>query len=144
MAVRVAAPLSVSDEAVRLAVVARMSWIKRQCAKFEAQSRQSARAFVSGESHYFLGQRYRLNLIDGAGPGRVRFRNSRSLDLHVRAGSDHTVRERVFLGGIARSFLNLASRKPLLRMRRKQHVTCSLAIVGILGGGRLRSRSPLN
>src|SRR6201989_759453 len=84
--VRVAAPLAVSDEAVRLAVVTRMSWIKRQRAKFDAPSRQSERGDVSGETHYFLGERYRLNLIEGARAGRVHVRNSRSLDLHVRAG----------------------------------------------------------
>lgn len=96
--VRVAAPLSLSNEAVRLAVVARMGWIKRQRAKFDAQSRQSARAYVSGESHYYLGQRYRLRLIEGAPFGWVHIRNGRSLELHVRAGSDQAVRERVFLG----------------------------------------------
>ena len=95
--VRVAAPLAVSDGAVRLAVVTRMGWIKRQRAKFDAQPRQSERAYVSGESHYFLGQRYRLNLIEGARFGHVHVRNSRSLDLHVRNGSDIGVRERVFL-----------------------------------------------
>jgi predicted metal-dependent hydrolase len=96
--VRVAAPLAVSDDAVRLAVVTRMGWIKRQRARFDAQPRQSERAFVSGESHYFLGQRYRLNLIEGASAGHVHVRNSRSLDLHVRNGSAVAVRERVFLG----------------------------------------------
>jgi predicted metal-dependent hydrolase len=95
--IRVAAPLSVSDEAVRLAVVTRMGWIKRQRAKFKAQPRQSERAYVSGESHFFFGQRYRLNLIEGAPAGRVHVRNGRSIDLYVRAGSDQTVRERVFL-----------------------------------------------
>ncbi len=39
--VRVAAPLAVSDEAVRLAVIGKLGWIKRQQAKFEAQPRQS-------------------------------------------------------------------------------------------------------
>ena len=58
--VRVAAPLAVDDEAVRLAVVGKLGWIKRQRAKFQAQPRQSQRRMVSGESHYFLGQRYRL------------------------------------------------------------------------------------
>ena len=53
--VRVAVPLAVSDEAVRLAVVDKLTWIRRQQAKFTAQSRQSQRAMVSGESHYFLG-----------------------------------------------------------------------------------------
>lgn len=96
--VRVAAPLAVSDEAVRLAVVTRMGWIKRQRAKFDAQPRQSERAYVSGESHYFLGQRYRLNLIEGARAGHVRVKNSRSLDLHVRDCADAAVRKRVFVG----------------------------------------------
>jgi predicted metal-dependent hydrolase len=95
--VRVAAPMAVSDEAVRLAVIARMGWIKRQRAKFVTQVRQTERAYVSGESHFFLGRRYRLNLIDGAGAGRVQIRNARSLDLNVRAGSEQAVRERVFL-----------------------------------------------
>ncbi len=96
--VRVAAPLKLSDDAVRLAVVTRMGWIRRQRAKFDAQSRQSERCYVSGETHYFLGQRYRLNLINGARAGRVSIRNSRNLDLFVRDGSDQIVRERVFLG----------------------------------------------
>jgi predicted metal-dependent hydrolase len=53
--IRVAVPLRVSDDAVRLAIVTRLAWIKRQIAKFEAQERQSVREYVSGESHYFWG-----------------------------------------------------------------------------------------
>ena len=94
--VRVAAPLAVSDDAVRLAVVTKMGWIRRQRAKFSAQPRQSERSYVSGESHYFLGQRYRLQLVEGARAGHVHIRNSRTLELHVRRGSDVTAREGVF------------------------------------------------
>jgi predicted metal-dependent hydrolase len=64
--VRVAAPLAVTDEAVRLAVVGKLGWIKRQQAKFKAQPRQSAREMVRGESHYFLGVRYRLRIVEQA------------------------------------------------------------------------------
>lgn len=94
--VRVAAPLAVSDDAVRLAVVTKMGWIKRQRAKFSAQPRQSERSYISGESHYFLGQRYRLHLVEGARAGHVRVRNSRTLELHVRRGGDLAAREGVF------------------------------------------------
>ena len=73
--VRVAAPLAVSDEAVRLAVIGKLAWIKRQQAKFEAQPRQSRREMVRGESHYFLGQRYRLRVIEHHGAGKVVLRN---------------------------------------------------------------------
>ena len=49
--VRVAAPLAMSQDAVRRAVVTRLGWIKRQRAAFVAQSRSGAPDFVSGEGH---------------------------------------------------------------------------------------------
>ena len=95
--VRVAAPLHVSDEAVRLAVITRLAWIKRQQAKFGGQERQSEREFVTGESHYFQGHRYRLNVVYQQGPAHVVVRNKNTIDLFVREGSDTSQRERVFL-----------------------------------------------
>lgn len=93
--VRVAAPLRVSDDAVRLAVVGKLGWIKRQRARFEAQPRQSAREMVSGESHYFLGQRYRLRVVKCDGPANVVARNKSVIELHVRRDSIAVQRERV-------------------------------------------------
>lgn len=107
--VRVAAPLSVSDEAVRLAVVTRLPWIKRQRARFAGQPRQSERAYVSGETHYFMGRPHRLRLIDGAAAGHVHIRNSKALDLFVRTGSDRATRERVFLGWYREELRSLAT-----------------------------------
>ncbi len=96
--VRVAAPLRVSDEAVRLAVISRLSWIKKQKSKFTNQARQSEREYVSGESHYFQGRRYRLNVVyQTGGSSRVAIRNKSSIDLYVREGSDREQRERVML-----------------------------------------------
>src|ERR1700690_926781 len=51
--VRVAAPLAVSDAAVRVAVIGKLRWIKRQRASFEHQARESIRELVSGESHVY-------------------------------------------------------------------------------------------
>src|SRR5213594_1919873 len=69
--VRVAAPLRVSDNAVRLAVIGKLAWIRRQQARFDAQPRQSEREMVTGESHYFLGRRFRLRVIHDDGPARI-------------------------------------------------------------------------
>lgn len=96
--VRVAAPLRVGDEAVRLSVLTRLAWIKRQRAKFVGQERQSQREYVTGESHYFQGRRYRLNVVIHAGPGHVAIRNKSTLDLFVREGTDTAHREKLLLG----------------------------------------------
>jgi predicted metal-dependent hydrolase len=85
--VRVATPLVVSDDAVRLAVIDKLGWIRRQKAKFTAQPRQSRREMVNGESHYFQGRRYRLRVREDAGSARVALRGVASLDLFVRPGA---------------------------------------------------------
>lgn len=95
--IRVAAPLRVSDDAVRLAVISRLAWIKQQRSKFTSQARQSEREYVSGESHYFQGSRYRLNVIYQTGAPRVSIRNKSTLDLYVRENSDQAQREKVLL-----------------------------------------------
>ncbi len=93
--VRVAAPLCISDDAVRLVVIGKLGWVKKQQAKFAAQPRQTAREMVSGESHYYLGRRYRLRTVERDGPSRVVLRNRTTLELQVRAGVDAGGRERV-------------------------------------------------
>ena len=95
--VRVAAPLVVSNEAVRLAVIDKLGWIRRQKAKFAEQPRQSEREMVSGESHYFLGRRYRLRVHEHDGPARVALRGVASLDLFVRPGTTPDLREAVLM-----------------------------------------------
>ena len=95
--VRVAAPLVVSDEAVRLAVIDKRAWIRRQKARFAEQPRQSEREMVNGESHYFLGRRYRLRVHEHEAPARVALRGVASLDLFVRPGSSVEQREAVLL-----------------------------------------------
>ena len=95
--VRVAVPLVISDEAVRLAVIDKLGWIKRQKARFAQQPRQSQREMVNGESHYFLGQRYRLRVHEVEAPSRVAVRGIARLDLFVRPGASALQREEVVL-----------------------------------------------
>jgi len=93
--VRVAAPLSVSDDAVRLAVIGKLGWIKRQQARFEGQPRESYRETVSGESHYFQGRRYRLKVVEDNGPGQVVVTNNTTLELRICRGTDTAGRQRL-------------------------------------------------
>ena len=95
--IRVAAPLRLDDEAVRLVVISRLAWIKRQQTKFKEQERQTVREYVSGESHYFKGARYRLNVILQDAPGKVVVRNKQFIDLYVRPTSTTEQRQRVMM-----------------------------------------------
>ena len=93
--VRVAAPLRLDDDAVRLAVVSRLGWIRRQQQQFSRQERQSQREMVSGESHYIQGRRYRLNVIEHNGPAAVSLPNNHRIDLRVRPETSREKREAV-------------------------------------------------
>lgn len=93
--VRVAAPLAVSDDAVRLAVIGRLGWIRRQQARFQAQPRQSAREMLQGESHYYLGRRYRLVLAETRSRQTVSLQGGTRLVLHAHPDADAAARWRV-------------------------------------------------
>ncbi len=93
--VRVSAPLHFDDDAIRMAVVSRLVWIRRQQAAFERQERQSQREFVTGESHYFKGRRYRLNVVERDCPPKVWLLNNTKIGLSVRPDSNRETREAV-------------------------------------------------
>lgn len=85
--VRVSAPFHISDDNVRLAVIAKLSWIKKQQKHFREQPRQSPREAVTGESHYFFGRRYRLEVIERRGRHGVVVKNNAVLQLFVNPGT---------------------------------------------------------
>ena len=93
--VRVAAPLRMSDNAVRLAVISRLGWIKKQRARFQSQERQSAREYVSRESHYYLGRRYLMNVVQHDGSTRIGLRKKGVLEFRVPKGMTRVSRERL-------------------------------------------------
>ena len=85
--VRVSAPLTMTDTAIRMAVISRIPWIKKQRSAFINQSRQSAREMVNGECHYVWGRKYRLNIIQTSGQHKVELGNTNRLDMYVRSGT---------------------------------------------------------
>lgn len=93
--VRIATPIKVDDEAVRLFAISKLAWIKKNQAKYINQERQSERKYVSGESHYYWGQRYLLNVIQHSGYPKVVIRNKKYIDLYVRDNYTTEQRENV-------------------------------------------------
>ena len=93
--VRVAVPERTNDETVRLAVISRLGWIRKQQKALEQQQRQSEREMVTGESHFVQGRRYRLNVIEHDAPPEITIRNGKTLELRVRPDTEREKRDDV-------------------------------------------------
>lgn len=93
--VRVAAPRKTTEENVRLAVISKLAWIKRQQDDFKNQPRQSERKYISGECHYFLGNKFKLELIEGAGNHEIKFLKSGKLKMFVRPATSIELKDKL-------------------------------------------------
>jgi predicted metal-dependent hydrolase len=80
---------------VRLAVVSRLGWIRRKQSEFAKQNRQSQREMVTGESHYFQGHRYLLDVKECGGAPRVRLVGRATIELRVPPGCNRDQRDAV-------------------------------------------------
>jgi hypothetical protein len=93
--VRVAAPTGTTDETIKVLIASKTPWIKKQQSRFEKQERQAKREFVSGESHFFMGDRYLLSVIYDNSASKVEIKGKSRIDLHARAGAPIKKRERL-------------------------------------------------
>lgn len=82
--VRLAAPLNVNDDAIRLFAISKLGWIKRNQRKFEGQERISPREYKQRESHYFQGRRYLLNIVETDKTQKVVLKSKKFIELHVK------------------------------------------------------------
>lgn len=84
--VEVSAPAHLPDESVAMFVRTRLGWIRQQRERFDAQPRQSAREFVSGETLYVWGKQYFLQVAYSARGNSMTLSGSRAV-LTVRRNS---------------------------------------------------------
>ena len=94
--IRVSAPLKTNDEVIRLLILSKASWIKKQQVKFLRQERQTKREYVSGESHYLFGRRYRLNIIHTDTKPKIEIKRKIRIDLYIKPNSTTKQREAIF------------------------------------------------
>ncbi len=92
--VRIAAPLRMSEDSIRIYALSKLSWIRKQQQKFINQKRESPRDYINRESHYYLGKRYLLNVIEVDETPRVILKY-RTIDLYVRPGSNKEKRQEI-------------------------------------------------
>ncbi len=93
--VRIAVPLWVTNDAIRLFAISKLGWIKRHQREFENQERTSPREYKERESHYFQGNRYLLRIKETEGAGYVDLKGKTYLDLYVRENANFETKQRV-------------------------------------------------
>ncbi len=90
--VTIAAPLHMDLETIRLFSIAKLGWIRKQQTKFETQQREAPREYLSRESHYYLGKRYLLQIVEQDATPQVVLKHS-TIELQVRPGTTKEQKE---------------------------------------------------
>ena len=90
--VRIAAPLRMTLESLRLFAIAKLAWIRQQQTAFRAQEREPPREYLARESHYLWGRRYLLEVREGDHAPLIEV-TPRRLVLHVRPGTGEGKRQ---------------------------------------------------
>ncbi|MBC8123219.1 MAG: M48 family metallopeptidase [Gemmatimonadaceae bacterium] len=92
--VRIAAPLRMDLDTIRIFAITNLVWIKRQQQKFRQQERETPREYLDRESHYVWGKRYLLQVVEKDAPPTVELKHNKIL-LQVRPGSDEAKRHSI-------------------------------------------------
>jgi len=93
--VRIAAPTRMSPDTVRVFAISRLSWIKQQQEKIQAQERETPREYLNRESHYIWGKRYLLDVVEENARPEVELKHGKMI-LRVRPGTDE-IRKQVIV-----------------------------------------------
>ena len=89
--VKIAAPLRMDTDTIRVFAITKLDWIKKQQKKMREQSRESPREYLDRESHYLWGRRYLLKVVELDRKPCVTVQGKR-ITLAVRPGSDVAIR----------------------------------------------------
>ena len=86
--VRVTVPQEMTDDAIRIFLIKKLSWIRSRQQEFRKVERLSPREFLQRESHYYLGQRYLLKVVDieGNAKQRITVKNRTTLVAYLKSG----------------------------------------------------------
>ncbi len=80
---RISAPLRMDLDTIRVFAISKLSWIRKHQEKFRNQPREAPREYITGESHYYLGRRYLLRVIEHNAPPKVALKHE-TMEIYIR------------------------------------------------------------
>ena len=93
--VRIAAPLRMSLDTIRVFAISKLGWIKQQQKKLREQERETPREYLNRESHYLWGKRYLLTVKEDQAAPSIELRHHRIL-LCVHPGTSEERKQALF------------------------------------------------
>ena len=106
--VTISAPIQMDLETIRLFSISKLGWIRKQQAKFANQKREAQREYVTRESHYYLGQRYLLKVLEHNAAPKVILKHN-SIELYVRKDATTAQKEDLLQGWYRQQLRELIS-----------------------------------
>ena len=92
--VRIAAPVKMDLDTIRVFAISKLQWIKKQQEVLRQQERESEREFLERESHYFFGKRYLLKIIEADATPKIEI-DHKYIHLQLRPNSDTSKRAEI-------------------------------------------------
>lgn len=118
--VTISAPLRMDLETVRLFSISKLGWIRKQQKKLMNQKREAPREYVTRESHYYLGQRYLLKVVEQDAAPKVVLKHG-TIELYIRKGASITRREEILQGWYRQKLRELMPQY-ISKLEKKMHV----------------------
>lgn len=84
--VKISAPESYDIETIRHFAISKISWIKDNIKIIQRQKRIEPKDYVSGESHYLFGRRYRFKLVKDK-KARIEIQGTNTIVMYVMEGA---------------------------------------------------------
>lgn len=92
--VRISAPLRFNLETIRVYAISKLSWIKKHQKKIKGQERITPREYINRESHFYLGKRYLLKVIEEDSKPKVILRHT-EIELYVRKNTSREKKKEI-------------------------------------------------
>ncbi len=92
--IKVSAPMSMAIQTIRVFVISKLGWIKRQQKKLNEQERETPREYINRESHYFNGKRYLLYIVERDTTPKVILQHAKII-LQIRPNSNKNKRQQI-------------------------------------------------
>jgi predicted metal-dependent hydrolase len=154
--VMVRAPLRCPRAVIEAYLAERAAWIERQVERFRrlAHEREPPPRHVSGETHFYMGEAHRLEIVTGTAPGVDRAAGVLVVALPLRAGPEAARRlledwyrleaKKVFGTVLAERFATFGVRHALPALRVRAMKTRWGSLCGASRGGTDVARMTLN